>query len=340
MVKLFYKIILLSVVLGILGEFFWNSSGQLPHYWGNIHLNTKIEYLKEKNIQPNTYFIGSSITFRQVMPLLFDSIAQVKTQSFNLGADGAFPPQTYLLLDHLMEENDSIKYLFVELSGYDYFAQNFRTTRSKYYLTLPHLSSFYQYIFASSVPLGTKIGISGMYLYSYIEKLLGLGMRKEYVKEITEKNTNIALGVVGRNNTGFYPLGEKTSNIHEKNRLPDFLKILEKDFSKAYESTKIGKPYYNKVFKKQLDHYIALAKTKDIQLIYILNPVKGVFDSPSDIVALFQELPEINKIDLADPSKHPELYLLKYRWDKEHLNTAGSVIYSKKLAESFNTLMK
>lgn len=337
MLKLFYKVILLFSVLLIIGEVAWKFI-DVPYYWGNVNLNTKLEFLKEKKITPNIYFIGSSVTFRQVMPTLFDSIANKNGRSFNLGVDGTFAPQTYFLLEHLIETAPTIDYLLVELNGHDYFAQNFRTTESKYYLSPKWLSSFYNYINQASVSIGNKLGIGGMYFYAYLEKVFGIGMRANYLKQIHEKNIDKARGVTGRQNDGFYPLGAITPNKLDEKQLPAELKRLEAAFQLAYQEIAEKRMPYNQALKEQLEYYISFAKKKEIQLIYILNPIESVFDTPSEMVALFQDLPVANRIDLANPSKFSELYLLENRWDKNHLSTKGSAIFSKKLAKAFNDL--
>ncbi len=341
MIKLFFKFTGLFFILMVIGELGWKSMN-LPYYWGNIQLNTKLEYLKEKKIDPQNYFIGSSITFRQVIPTIFDSLVHHDIgYSFNLGCDGTFAPQTTYLLEHLIEEDTTINYLFLELNGYDYFAQNFRTTRSKYYLSIQHSQKIFQYIFVSSISFANKLGITGMYLYSYLEKLTALGMRKDYLKEIHEKNTFKGEVLMGKHKDGHYAFNKSvTPNKLERARIASALKKLKDDFLTAYQAKGKKELPFNSALAAQLWAYIALAKEKNIHLIYILNPVECVFDKPEEMLGLFENLPIEHRIDLANPLENPALYLEDNRWDAGHLNTAGSIIFSQKLTESFNTLMK
>lgn len=340
MLKLIFKFLGLFVILIFIGELGWKAT-DLPYYWGNVQLNTKLEYLKEKKIDPDNYFIGSSVTFRHVIPTIFDSLSYNDIgYSFNLGCDGIFAPQTTFLLEHLMEEDTSIKHLFIELNSYDYFGQNFRTTRSKYYFNSKYLADFYQYISASSISITNKLGISGMYLYTYFEKIGGLGMRNKFLTQLQEKNTFKGDVLMGEYKDGHFALKEKKRSQKEEKELKEELQKIENDFELTYRNILSKKTGYNKVLKKQLDTFFQKAKEKNVNVIFILNPVEYVFDKPSEMVALFQALPEKNKIDLADPNKHQEFYLLENRWDRGHLNDKGAIIYSKKLAEAFNNLTK
>ena len=46
-------------------------------------------------------------------------------------------------------------------------------------------------------------------------------------------------------------------------------------------------------------------------------------------------IPKENKIDMANPFIYDEFYLLKYAFDRGHLNEQGAKIYSLELAKEF-----
>ena len=338
MIKLCSKVLLLLILIAFLSELAWKTL-PLPYYWGNIQLNTKLNYLEEQNIDPTNYFIGSSVTFRQVIPTVFDSIVgKSMGYSFNLGCDMLFAPQTYMLLEELLKRDTSIQYLFVELNSHDFFGQNFRTTRSKYYLTAGWLATFYPYIGETSVSLMTKLGISGMYLYNYFEKLLGLGMREAVLKQIHEKNIFKGKVLLGEYGDGYYRLpSSATTDTKEIEKLPTQLKEIQMNYTEAHQMNNTEP--YNEVLKKQLEKYILLAEEKNTCVIFILNPVSSIFDTEKEMVALYRSLPEKNRINLADPKENSDFFLVENRWDKGHLNHKGARIYSEKLAQSFLNLV-
>jgi len=334
MIKLIYKLSLLLVLIGGIGEIAWHSIG-FPFYWGNTQLNTKLEILKEEQQSFNTYFIGSSITFRQVIPSVFDSLSQGPTKSLNLGVDGCFLPQVFMLLDELMKDT-TIKYLFVELNSYDHFGPNFRVVDNKYYLSPKWLSKTIPYLWTTSISLVQKVGLSGMYVYAYLEKSLGLGMRADFIKQTHTGNRFGGYTLMGKNKDGFYKLtGEKTKKQKELKELPPTMKNLKAAYQNAYKKP-TQNLIYNKVLSKQWLTYLQLAESHGIHLFFVLNAVKCVLDSEEEMLGLFYQFPKKNRIDLANPDRYPAFYEIENRWDISHLNTKGATIFSKELAVAFN----
>jgi len=96
---LVFSVILFLVITGI--------KSLVPFYWGNKLMGQKTEYLQDSNLSFDTYFIGSSKTFRQIDPLLFEQITG--TPAFNLGCSAMFALETEFLLDKLLSSEVSKK---------------------------------------------------------------------------------------------------------------------------------------------------------------------------------------------------------------------------------------
>ena len=333
------KPLLLFVLLIIIAEVVTRSIS-LPYYWGNDLLSTKIHFLEEEGMDPNNYFIGSSITYRQAMPSVFDSLLQTPKQTFNLAADGAMPPQTFHVFDHLIETDPTIEYIFFELNSYDDLnARMFQSTRSKYYFTLGYLGSSLNYLYHTTIKFHYKVWMALKYGITYLENLFKIGMRGDYMKFKAKANL-LNFAFMGKYGDGCSPFTtEITKNKKMSARLPEYAEQQKLDLLQAYSNVERneGLPY-NKELRQQLDLQLQKASAKDIRLIYVLNPFAYPFDNADEMVSLFHSLPIENRIDMANPLKYPAFYQVVNRWDEGHLNAKGAAIYSRELSLAFQTI--
>jgi len=340
MLKLIIKSLILISLIILISELL-NKRSFLPYHWGNNDLDTKISFLKEQNIDPRAYFIGSSVTFRQTIPSLFDKIINNPTNySFNIAIDGAMPPQTFYILDNLLEQDSTIDYVFFEVNSFDNLGPKiFQSTRSKYYFNIGYLILCTKYLYYSTLRLIYKGGMAAKYVVTFIENTLKIGMREDFLKYI--KDTNIhQMRIVGENKDGFraFP-NDKTRNKEMLERLPTYIKNTKNLFTTTYASLNDSKnTSYNKELRNCFLKQLKKADKKGVKLIFILNPVAFAFDEIPEMVALFYSLPATNRLDLADPFKHSEFYQLENRWDEGHLNEKGALLYSQKLSKLFKTL--
>jgi len=342
MIKLLIKgIILIGILFTITSIVNWIDP--LPYNWGNIQLNTKVQYLKEKKVDPKAYFVGSSNTLRHVIPHSFNQlIGKDSSYAFNFGVDGVLPPKSFHVFDNLLKQDETIDYIFLEINGFDYLPEHyFIPTRRKYYYKIQDLWMSYRYLFAGNFRLKVKLGMTVKYMIAYLENALKIGMRTDFIKFLHGKN---AFGYVflGKNKDGYYPLpGKHIKDEKIKNGLPAYMTQLTNDFTNVYNNIEnIDNVKYNTYLRKVLLHQLDKAKERNIQLFFLLNPTKCEFHEVADIVALFHSLPAANRIDLANPLKYPELYKVENRWDEGHLNNQGAKIYTKKLADAFNEITK
>jgi len=150
MTKFLKRIILFFIILLLLVNVIQTIP---PYYWANPAFAAKIKYLEENQEEYDTYFFGSSHIYRQISPVVFDNFSNLSIKSYNLGAPATFVPETYYLLENFLKQSDSVnnKYIFVELQGISYVAEeNFQTNREKYSLT------FKEYLFSMRALLDNK----------------------------------------------------------------------------------------------------------------------------------------------------------------------------------------
>lgn len=342
MIKLLIKgTILIGILFAI--TFIANWVDPLPYHWGSIQLNTKVQFLKEKKINPSAYFIGSSNTLRHVIPHSFNQlIGKDSSFAFNFGVDGVLPPKSFHVLENLLKHDETIDYIFLEINGFDYLPEHyFIPTRRKYYYKFQDLWMSYRYLFSGNFSLKIKLGMTVKYMIAYIENAFKIGMRTDLIKFLHGKNV-FGYVFLGKNKDGYYPLpGTHTKDEKVKNQLPAYTDQLISDFTTVYNNIEtIDKVKYNTYLREVLLEQMERAEERNIKLYFLLNPVKCEFHEVADIVALFYSLPATNRIDMANPLAYPELYKLENRWDEGHLNDQGAKIYTQKLADAFNKLIK
>ena len=338
MLKLGSKLVLLLILLFIIPFVIVNSF--FPFYWGHIQLNTKIKFLEDHELDPNTYFIGSSVTNRQIIPSYFDELnGDNKGTSFNLGLDGIMPPFTFYMLEGLMDYDPTIKTIYFELDGFDHMpdGQTYLTTRNKYYLTPKWYVFALRYLKNATIPNETKLGLLKKYTISFYQRVFSIGMRPEILKQIMKKNVYNGK-LLAKYGDGFMPFKtKKTKNTIQQKEIPKNLKLVKQAFKQAFKQNSIN---YNPTFYDLINKAIKDAEAKNIQLIFLLNGRWFILEPTNSMVALFNNIPDKNKINLADPDKYPRLYQEKYRWDHDHLNTEGARIYTKKLSHLSQALFK
>ncbi len=344
MLKLAYKFLLLFLIV-ISTAIFLNSMLRLPYYWGNPQLAAKEAYLKEQAIPPKAYFIGSSITYHAVNPTTFCEVTnQSKHYAFNLGVDGAQPPQTFYLVEALLKKETPIDYIFLELNSFDQMAPHlFQTTRNKYYYRLDHFwASLKYFIYAdylknAGLRITHKLGLMAKHGVTFLESTFKIGMRKEMIKM---QMTPLAKMKNTRDSYGYYALlANKEKEKIAIDNLRKQLATTKQKFTAAY-SKEVKAQAYNPVLQEMLMDLIHQAKAKNIEMVYLLTPFNCAFDSVSEMRSLFESLPPANRIDLANPNKYPTFYEVANRWDIGHFNDAGATLYTQKLGEFTKQLLQ
>jgi hypothetical protein len=89
-----------------------------PPYLSQV--TPKLRFLREHRADFDTIFIGSSRVFRGIAPAVFDrTMAEsgCPTRSFNLGIDGMWPPEQFLLIERVLAMRPTTwRTVFIELN--------------------------------------------------------------------------------------------------------------------------------------------------------------------------------------------------------------------------------
>ena len=295
----------------------------LPYYWGNRGMVTKMNYLEQNKTNYNTYFIGSSRIFHQVIPALFDSLNVGKTRSFNLGVQGVEPPESCYLLEHFLEKpKPKIKYIIFELDKIKDLQNSHRTNlRSKYYLNF----SYFNLGFRGALEQ-KEYGATQNYCISYFSRLI----RAEMIFPRFSPNTQPLQTekILGKYQDGYANLDDIEA---QRLNIPK----IEKHHNLICEEYKNGLDFYevSPTYLTKIHQIIKKAKAKNIQLIFLKPPLN------EGILPLYNTIETPYKIDISSPYHYPKLYELEHLHDWRHLNAEGAEIFTEILAKEFQKVM-
>jgi len=199
---LFFSLILFAVLKAI--------KFTVPYYWGNDLVAYKMKYLEATNLEFNTYFIGSSKTYRHINPAIFEKITG--NSAFNLGAAGTYAIETEYLIDNLISRHNLKQVENIYLQGINhnfYEAKNRHSIRANYFLDAKRTFRAIKYFFY-------KKNYQQVYYYSigYIENQLCIGQIIKILKFNFVSSNNLNGKIFDQN--GFYSLDQDLADNNIK----------------------------------------------------------------------------------------------------------------------------
>ena len=303
------------------------------------HVSTKMAHVEENPDSYDILFVGSSRVFRQISPKIFDDQLRshsIHLRSFNFGIPAAKSGEVWHLLKRL-ENLGTIRprYVFVEPDGLliQINKENATTEREIYWHgpreTVMAIRSL------QDLALGPRIRMSALHTSAFlfdrfsVGRLRLLGSQSRHSDGYRNQNVED----LGPDGDGFVPY-VKAPGQTEFVRRQDFL-----DHLPRYHRM-VARQARNKPEGDSLTAYHAAMLTRlktaiealGAEPVFILSPVTRprweVHHAHSEGL-----LPNLFAFD--DASGSPGLYLVRNRFDFEHLNTDGSTIYSRLLADRF-----
>lgn len=317
-----------------------------PYYWGNPWWNDKMRILDRTDPKPTVYFIGSSRTYRHVIPTVFDSVLAVSgvgARSFNLGSAATFTPQTYFLLENALRKGDLPKGSTVVLDFMDIATLDSEQTSSArytYWVDRKELSFItHSYLDChGSRPFDTFLG---PYLLAFLKNNFHISQFK---------------GFFGKNRRPYEELDHYNSSGHlsltkERDHYPARAVDMKARFEELRSDTsllghrkrtgiKIRSRNNGSACPVHLERLTALdelCSKKGVKLIHLFTALSLASDNEW---ATFQELPKTQRIDMGSPEAFPELYELENLFDKGHLNEKGAFLYTTYLAHEYARLLR
>lgn len=330
--NIFLFLLLIIVYTVILNTLFTKSLS------GNDHNLRKTNYFNKYKNQYNTFFIGSSRTFRHINPLIFDSIVNANgltINSFNFGTPATYYPECFYVLENLIQNNNHIKYVFLELQQVNDIGKvNLFASKTFYYLNTKYLSFITNYALNSNMNFLHKISFIGKYYIAYLYKLIAA----RYLL-ILQKDSSGDY-VLGKNKNGFLSLNDHllltTAEYKEINnnrgKLLKDTTVLRKRAEISIRSFGSGNYNSNNYFNKYMINWVNKLNKLNVKLYFIIPPRLKSYE---EFIALQKTEIGNRIINMADASLYPQFYQFKYSFDIGHLNKYGADVYTRILSNQF-----
>jgi hypothetical protein len=315
----------------------------LPVYWGNLEFAIKAGQVASTSKKSEILFVGSSRTYRQVIPSIISDSLQVN--SYNLGSYATYGAECIALTRSYIFKELQPKFLVLELQNIQEISDgNLNTARSNYYIdytTYKFVCDYYNSLDDWSTDRKEKA--IDNYKTSFLKRTFFYGTLKDAIYYI--KGPKVDERMVKLSDNGFYSLetqlAAKKAAQSLKNRRAKFLvdpsQLLNRrnSIDSIYNHQNGSKA--NKVFLTQLTQLIELGKKCDIKVVYVLYPKMNP-DDYTRLLPIANAIPEDNLIDLANPVLYPDLYEIENSFDLGHLNDKGAYLLSHQLAKKLKTL--
>ncbi len=295
------------------------------------------------NSSYNTMFLGTSKTFRQVDPLIFDSL-NTGCKSINMGVNNLYPYRSFDYERFISPKCDSIRLIIYELRTIGLIGSNYSSLRNLVsYSSDRGTSLFKSTFFFSGGSLKLRIKLALNYFKFMLYKSSGIGLKRLLQKDDTPYFT------YGQpTNRGYFPLDkqlqcELDSNFHsgiERDRNKFLLWKNENSLMDNYDHRKCKIKQAQQV-NELADYTMEHLKRcfPKAQVVFVIPPhtLNGFYPN------LYQQYLYLKSkgyvcLNFADTVQYPELHQDSTSYDIGHLNTKGANLYttliSKRLQES------
>jgi hypothetical protein len=296
-------------------------------------LASKVSYLEAHKDSFDAVFIGSSMIWRHVDPLLFDSLTG--TRSYNLGSGGFRPVRSFALLESLSRSKLNLKYVFLELNRIETLRSNFNSDPSVRALNAKNYSLVISSVLDSDYSLRRKLQYVGIYTATLVYKYFGTGVLSRI------SPLHIRTDFPGKSrHRGFEAIDWHAIEHNDKAALSRNRYIMENRHlldtlaSRNRPRRAPGHPT-PLAYSEFLSDMVRVLKANGTELIFIINPRNFESSDVEFLLRVSNELKPATVISLYDPTEYPEFYDYNLTFDLAHLNSDGARIYTRVLAEQF-----
>lgn len=310
-------------------------------FYGNSNLEIKMKLYQPQVDSFNTLFIGSSTLFYNLDPIRFDSLmpAEWDIHSYNLGGGGSLPPETYHFTEQLIRAYPGkIRNIVLELRDIAIFSDNHRNTlRKRYWLTPGWYAFIMQALSQADLPDSLRLQTALYTTESFMERSFNLGyfnnlfgndLHADQVSEVRLQD------VAAANRRGMLPVTAEKEQDRRGQFFQDTSRLSR--IASEYRSI-ITNPMElvpSAVHLKKLKELIETCRQSGIHLVLLLHP-KMEPVQVRETMALARGIPDVHLIDLSDPDRYPELYLVENSLNYNHFNQKGTLLLTDHAARSF-----
>ncbi|MGL4499258.1 MAG: hypothetical protein ACRCU2_09395 [Planktothrix sp.] len=312
-------------------------------------ISSKLKHFAEYKDEYSVIFIGSSRTYRHIMPDLFDSVVAregYQIKSFNLGIQSLSLTEAHFYLNKVLDMSpNNLKWVFIEyLDGLVVRSENFSTSREIYWHTWDQSWFVINIILKSDYNLPLKFKAIYSHLIPLMYHLTNTGLGSNFIQQLFlgdyQEKVIDKVNPTGPLRDGFLSLEEeaKTDESYQI-RHQDYLNNLD-SYEAQVDSLKRqtvplspSQPHVLQV----LGEMIEKIKEKGAEPIFLIAP--GL-NKQANLMQAYAEgsVPELFVFN--DPSEFPNLYEANKRFDIGHLNEEGAIQYTNLLADRFVLYLK
>lgn len=277
--------------------------------------------------------IGSSLTYRQIIPSIFDEAARDAGRPlrlYNLGVDGMRAPEdTYLLEKALALRTTPLSVVLVESNRlrFPIRPQDANTVRAIYWHDSKRLATMARFAWQSSpdergilaVPnrLGETIPTLWQHFDYWLRNVSALGRGHEALIDALLETGPPARGI---GPDGYAPPPPRRGLTSDETS----------SFDEALARRRGGATRYDagdSLSRAELDEKRRIIERAGARMLLVIppDPMAKHFLPPN-------ESERVGVLDFSDPSAYPELYDPADRRDPAHLDVRGAELYSRLLA--------
>lgn len=309
--------------------------GHLAPFPDVAEVREKLRYLERHRAEIDVIFVGSSRIRRQISPALFDKRLQAKghsIRSYNLGIDAmTFPELPYVLDRVLALKMPRLRYVFIDLNplrrkigeGYD---EN--SLRAVYWHDIKHTAMVLRAILHDPIPpsRGEALHLVGAHLRMMCRNYSNLGRAASFLKErLSFRRPRPA---APREDDGFFPVAAAV----EGQALAAYNQELQ-----AMKSVRPRPAPRDPILEEALSACARKIERAGAVAIFVVAPTIGK-NRPLAPAAVPLAAGSRNGhliLSFDDPVAEYELYEPRHRYDAQHLNEAGSLLFTERLADRF-----
>ncbi|HEX8309824.1 MAG TPA: hypothetical protein VF614_00810 [Chthoniobacteraceae bacterium] len=285
-------------------------------------VSAKLRYWEKHGHEFDTVFIGSSRTYRQFQPEVFDAVARdhgVKCRSFNLGIDAMFSPEDGFFCDRFLSLKPVLRRAIVELSPF----HSERTTlergseRSIYWRDWKRTKMVYEQHANRRANRWSKFS---QHWVLHLRQVLNTARGAALLQRALGIRPDDEKKVLGPRKDGYLPL--KRPGGLTGRELAAYTAELSTRKAGAHLRTSAGPGA-----QSNLEAMLAGLQKTGAEICFVIAPVvpeQRVYPEKAGMAPLhdFSEIPA-----------WPELFDPKERYDAMHLNAAGAERYTRALAQ-------
>jgi hypothetical protein len=315
--------------------------GRIAPYSGVPMVKEKWEHWRRHKDEFDTVFIGTSRTYRGIMPRLFDELtaaAGVPTHSFNFGIDGMHAPEDAFVAEQLLADPPkNLRHVFLEIGVFadDFAGNDPDTVRTVYWhdwqrtrlcvraMLWPKKKRVkWKQWFRAEGDDPSDASVASTHLRLFFSRSLNLGRGSTAWTKFALQRGGLREDVLGPDRDGFRAMkgnGLKPGHDHDE--------YMARYAERQREPAKVGP--MNRYGDESLLRTVARVRAVGAKPYVLLAPTtSGLRGRPSqqDSLPIF---------DFCDLAAYPELFVPEHRTDVAHLTAAGADLFTRRVAEKF-----